>query len=128
MPIASSGSLMMIIRAGTLTRATLITDWKRMETKRTVHVIIFGRVHGVGFRAWTRYQAELRGLEGWVRNRRDGSVEAVFSGPAEEVEAMLSACQDGPRGAKVERLDTVTRDPADIAPLGSGRFEILGTV
>ena len=47
---------------------------------RTVHVMISGRVQGVGYRAWTAREAERRGLSGWVCNRRDGSVEAVFSG------------------------------------------------
>ena len=66
-----------------------------MIESRTVHVLIHGRVQGVGFRAWTQHQAELHGLKGWVRNRRDGSVEAVFSGPADLVEVMLKACRKG---------------------------------
>src|SRR4051812_7888462 len=54
---------------------------KGMSHQRIVIASIKGRVQGVYFRAWAQYQAELRGLEGWVRNRRDGSVEAVFAGP-----------------------------------------------
>jgi acylphosphatase len=68
-------------------------------------VIIRGRVQGVGYRAWTEYTALDRGLEGWVRNRRDGSVEAVFAGPAEVVAAMVEACRRGPPGAWVDAID-----------------------
>lgn len=68
---------------------------------RAVHVTITGRVQGVGFRAWVWDEAEARHLSGWVRNRRDGTVEAVFSGEAADVEAMLAVCRAGPRGAAV---------------------------
>jgi acylphosphatase len=69
------------------------------------HVVIRGLVQGVGFRAWTEYTALAHGLEGWVRNRRDGSVEAVFAGPPARVTAMIEACHKGPRGGRVERVD-----------------------
>ncbi|MGB6967308.1 MAG: acylphosphatase, partial [Xanthobacteraceae bacterium] len=55
--------------------------------RRFRHVVVRGRVQGVGYRAWTEYTALTRGLKGWVRNRRDGSVEAVFIGEDEAVEA-----------------------------------------
>jgi acylphosphatase len=74
-------------------------------TERTVHVIIHGRVQGVGFRAWVHHHAELNGLRGWVRNRPDGTVEALFSGSDFEVEAMVKACRQGPRGSHVAALD-----------------------
>src|SRR5262249_52467947 len=61
-------------------------------------VVIRGRVQGVGYRAWTEYAALDLGLEGWVRNRRDGTVEALFAGSADAVEAMLDACRQGPPG------------------------------
>ena len=51
------------------------------------HVIVLGRVQGVGYRAWTEREAQARGLQGWVRNRHDGTVEAVFAGPADAVRA-----------------------------------------
>jgi len=88
-----------------------------MTPNRSVHVLIHGRVQGVGYRAWTHHQAELHGLRGWVRNRRDGTVEAVFSGPDSLVEAMLRACREGPRGAVVERIEPVSGDvpAADLA-------------
>jgi len=68
---------------------------------RSAHAIITGRVQGVGFRYWVEAEAVSRGLGGWVRNRRDGSVEAVFSGESAAVEAMLEACWDGPGAALV---------------------------
>lgn len=69
------------------------------------HVIIRGRVQGVGFRYWTERAALTRKLEGFVRNRRDGSVEAVFCGPAAVVADMVEACRRGPRGALVTSID-----------------------
>ena len=69
------------------------------------HIVIRGRVQGVGFRMWTEDEALRLGLEGWVRNRRDGAVEAVFSGPDNMVADMITACHQGPRGARVEAVD-----------------------
>ena len=65
------------------------------------HVVVRGRVQGVGYRAFVEDEAIRRGLEGWVRNRRDGTVEALFSGPAAAVEAMIADCRRGPYGARV---------------------------
>ncbi len=69
------------------------------------HVSIRGRVQGVGYRAWTADEARRRGLEGWVRNRRDGSVEAVFAGAENIVADMLAACRRGPVSARVDAVD-----------------------
>src|SRR6202021_3079697 len=72
---------------------------------RTIRqVVVRGRVQGVGYRAWVEHQARTLGLEGWVRNRRDGSVEALFSGPAETVANMVTLCRRGPSSARVARL------------------------
>ena len=71
-----------------------------------VRVVIVGRVQGVGYRAWAVDEAETRGLTGWVRNRRDGTVEAVFHGPEALVNAMVEACRNGPRLAHVTVVDT----------------------
>jgi len=68
---------------------------------KTVRARINGRVQGVWFRAWTAETAQSLGLCGWVRNRRDGSVEAVISGAAASVDAMIAACHDGPPLARV---------------------------
>jgi len=72
---------------------------------KTVRVIVRGRVQGVGFRAWTQHEALARGLSGWVRNRRDGAVEAVLSGEEEMVDRMLAAMREGPRVAVVTAVE-----------------------
>ena len=77
----------------------------------TVSVRIRGRVQGVWFRAWTVEQASLRRLRGWVRNRRDGSVEALFGGSAGVVDEMISLCWDGPPSASVEAVEVVPAEP-----------------
>ena len=69
------------------------------------HMMARGRVQGVGYRAFVEHEALKRGIEGWVRNRRDGSVEAVFAGPRETVDAMIEACRQGPFAARVDVLD-----------------------
>ena len=69
-----------------------------------VHVRIEGRVQGVGFRYWMIERAGGLGLDGWVRNRRDGAVEAVFSGAADAVAGMLRQCHDGPAFAQVTEV------------------------
>ncbi len=75
-----------------------------MAERKSVRAVITGTVQGVWFRAWTIEQATQRGLDGWVRNRRDGSVEAVFSGPAASVEDMIQACHRGPSAAEVREV------------------------
>ena len=75
-----------------------------MDENRTSHVVIHGLVQGVSFRAWTQHQAELHGLRGWVRNRRDGSVEALVQGEAHSVEALVAWARGGPPGAQVTSL------------------------
>jgi len=69
------------------------------------HMLARGRVQGVGYRAFVEHEALRRGLEGWVRNRRDGSVEAVFAGAQEKVDAMIETCRQGPYSARVDALD-----------------------
>ena len=71
----------------------------------SAHVVVHGRVQGVYFRAYTRDQARLLGLAGWVLNRRDGSVEAFFEGERSRVEGMVSWCRQGPPTARVEQVD-----------------------
>jgi acylphosphatase len=93
------------------------------DDTRTVRVRIDGRVQGVGFRYWTEATASRLGLSGWVRNRRDGSVEAVFSGPAETVAEMLDLCRQGPPASRVTRIDI-----AEQADPPSPGFDVLPTV
>lgn len=69
------------------------------------HVVIRGRVQAVGFRAWTEFTAQRHDVQGWVRNRRDGSVEALFAGPAPAVAAMVADCRRGPPGARVDAIE-----------------------
>lgn len=83
-----------------------------MSDVRTVAVVIAGRVQGVAYRAWTRAEAQSRGLAGHVRNRRDGGVEALFSGPSEAVEAMIAACRRGPPAARVDSVTVTERTEA----------------
>src|SRR3954471_22553269 len=75
------------------------------EGWKSVRLIIQGRVQGVSYRYWTVTEATARGLDGWVRNRRDGSVEAFVSGPAAAVNEMIDACRRGPRSARVMGID-----------------------
>jgi acylphosphatase len=77
------------------------------DTSRTVHLRIEGRVQGVGYRAFVEMKAADLGLSGWVRNRRDGSVEAVLQGPQAAVDAMLDQCRAGPPASRVDRLEIV---------------------
>jgi acylphosphatase len=90
---------------------------------RTSHVRIHGRVQGVGYRVWSQRTAVELGLSGWVRNARDGTVEAVFQGLPETVVKMISRCATGPRGASVSRIEEIDDE---IGPLAG--FEVLETV
>ena len=93
-----------------------------MAAETAVRVRIEGRVQGIGFRYWTIDQAVALGLRGWVRNRIDGAVEAVFAGPGEAVAEMVRRCHDGPAFAHVER---VAENP-EAAPVGPG-FHVAPT-
>ncbi len=80
-----------------------------MSGRKAVLARISGRVQGVWYRGWTVERAAALGLHGWVRNRADGTVEALFAGPADAVDAMLAACREGPPAAVVR---DVTVEPA----------------
>lgn len=83
--------------------------------RKAVTARIRGRVQGVWFRAWTVEQAGRHGVSGWVRNRSDGSVEALFAGPSDAVEAMVEACRRGPPAAQVTDLEVApAEDPGDV--------------
>jgi acylphosphatase len=92
-------------------------------------VIIRGRVQGVGYRAWIDHQARRAGLQGWVRNRRDGSVEAVFDGTEDTVARIVVSCRSGPPSAQV---DDVAEEAASADELGLRRpgeaFSVLPTI
>src|SRR5262249_37760246 len=89
------------------------------------HVIIRGRVQGVGYRAWTEYTAIDCGLGGWVRNRRDGSVEAVFAGAPDVVADMIEACRRGPPGARVAAVDARNGTSDELALRGGEQVAVL---
>lgn len=74
------------------------------------HLIITGRVQGVGYRQWTCHQAEKFGLRGWVRNRHDGSVEAVIDGEAAALQALIERAHHGPPAAKVDSVSVTEAD------------------
>jgi acylphosphatase len=94
-----------------------------------VRVVIRGRVQGVGYRAWTEYEARGRGIEGWVRNRRDGSVEALFAGLEDAVLAMIEACREGPPGARIITIDQRAAEAAELALRRGGEdFSVLATL
>jgi acylphosphatase len=93
-------------------------------------VRITGRVQGVGYRAWVEHRARAAlDLEGWVRNRRDGSVEALFAGPEAVVADMVAVCRRGPSSA---RVDAVQEEPASSDALklrrAGERFSVLPTI
>jgi acylphosphatase len=73
-------------------------------------LVVHGRVQGVWYRGWTVDQALALGLDGWVRNRRDGSVEMLVSGPDAAIAAMIARCHEGPPAARVERIEEMAGD------------------
>jgi acylphosphatase len=81
------------------------------EDQVRAHVVVKGRVQGVFFRSDTRDRARSLGVRGWVSNRRDGTVEAVFEGPREQVEALIRWCRRGPAGAQVEDVEVTWEEP-----------------
>ena len=92
-----------------------MTDHDRVARRVVVH----GRVQGVFFRDTCRREAQARGVTGWVSNRYDDTVEAVFEGPTEAVDAMVTWARTGPRAADIERLDVTDVDAA-----GLGEFQV----
>jgi acylphosphatase len=92
-------------------------------------VTVTGRVQGVGYRAWVEHRARAHALDGWVRNRRDGSVEALLAGPAEVVADMIARCRRGPSTARVDdvRDDPGTPEALNLRRAGE-RFSVLPTI
>ena len=82
----------------------------KAEEITTLRLLIEGIVQGVGFRAFVLREANALHLSGWVRNRLDGSVEALASGPTKKIEALVTACTRGPHGARVTHIDLIAAD------------------
>lgn len=82
-----------------------------MSDSKSIHLVIRGHVQGVFYRRWTQKRAERHGIAGWIRNRPDGAVEAVLSGPSEAVETLLAECREGPPAARVEGIDIEAAEP-----------------
>lgn len=74
------------------------------------HVVVHGRVQGVWYRGWTVDTARALGLDGWVRNRRDGTVEMLIAGHEDAVARMIERCHEGPDAAEVERVEVEDSD------------------
>jgi acylphosphatase len=83
---------------------------KSADAETIVRIVVRGRVQGVGYRAFMHSQAQARGITGWVRNRRNGDVEAVLAGPAGAVHALCEVCREGPPHATVEALEIAPSD------------------
>ncbi len=97
-------------------------------SRAIIQVLITGRVQGVGYRAWVEEQAVASGLEGWVRNRRDGSVEALFAGNAKAVADMVALCRQGPPSARVAALTNESAGEAELNLRHAGEaFSVLPT-
>jgi acylphosphatase len=100
-----------------------------MSERIVRRVIVHGRVQGVGFRDWTRHVARSRCIEGWVRNRGDGTVEAVFAATHAGVSGMIVACRKGPASAKVEWIhqQDAAESDLDLRRPNEG-FSVLATL
>jgi acylphosphatase len=95
------------------------------EIKR---LMIRGTVQGVGFRVWVEREALDLGLQGWVRNRRDGAVEVLLAGPPSVVAAAVERCWKGPRLAKVQSIEVEDAQPHDLVYRRSGEtFSLIAT-
>lgn len=93
-----------------------------------IHIKVFGRVQGVGYRAWTVRQAKKLNLCGFVRNRRDKSVEIWAEGEIEAVNALLEMCKKGPSWARVDQILPQSFPDAPLPETKEGIFESVSTV
>lgn len=93
-----------------------------------VHIVVHGRVQGVGYRAFVAREAGRHCLEGWVRNCRDGTVEALFKGEPDVIGDMIAACRKGPFGSRVDAIDQRAGSDADVrARVPGEEFSVLPT-
>ena len=92
-------------------------------SRKAVSLRIYGRVQGVWYRGFAVEQAQARGLDGWVRNRGDGTVEALVAGPAEAIESLVQRCWQGPSMAHVHEI--VISPASDPGPIGFSQAATL---
>jgi acylphosphatase len=86
------------------------------DERHNFRLRIIGRVQGVGYRVWAEGEAKKLGLNGWIRNRADGTVEAHVAGPAKDVEAFMGLCTQGPGDTQVEKIDVTRVDDGEPPP------------
>jgi acylphosphatase len=99
-----------------------------MSQHNAFHIIIRGRVQGVGYRAFVEREALSAGVGGWVRNLRDGSVEAVMQGERAILDPLIEICREGPFSARVDALDRREATPDEFALRRPGElFSVLPT-
>ncbi|MGP8231055.1 MAG: acylphosphatase [Methylovirgula sp.] len=98
------------------------------DSEKIVAVCISGSVQGVGFRAFVQREAECRGISGFVRNRRNGDVEALFAGSIEAVDALVAACSSGPARARVAHLAVYEPQADALVELPARGFHLLPSV
>jgi len=97
--------------------------------EEVVHLVVHGRVQGVGYRAFVEREARARDLQGWVRNCRDGTVEVLLAGDAPVVEDMVAICRRGPSGARVDAIDRTAGSGAALKERAPGQaFSVLPTI
>jgi len=97
--------------------------------EEVVHLVVHGRVQGVGYRAFVEREARARHLQGWVRNCRDGTVEVLLAGDAPVVEDMIAICRRGPSGARVDAIDRTAGHGAALKERAPGQaFSVLPTI
>jgi acylphosphatase len=99
-----------------------------VQDLRTTHILVRGRVQGVGYRAFVEREALSAGVGGWARNRRDGTVEAVLQGETALIERLIARCREGPYSARVDAIDTREAGAGEIELRRPGElFSVLAT-
>jgi acylphosphatase len=100
-----------------------------MSEAAIVHLVVHGRVQGIGYRAFVEREARVRDLQGWVRNCRDGTVEAVLAGDAALIEDAIAVCKRGPFGARVDAIHRTAGSASALKERAPGQaFSVLPTI
>lgn len=100
-----------------------------MSEAAIVHLVVHGRVQGIGYRAFVEREARVRDLQGWVRNCRDGTVEAVLAGDVALIEDAIAVCKRGPFGARVDAIHRTAGNASALKERAPGQaFSVLPTI